>query len=574
MAANVAFEARSHRRFVAVVAAAVFVPVAVLMVRVVHSGWLSSSDWADIELRTRDVGTLHTPLVGVYSRYGWNHPGPLLFYVLALPYRLLGAQGHGILAGALVVNAAAIACVGVVAWRRGRLVGSMLGLAIVLVLARALGAGFLVDPWNPFVIVLPLLAVVCLAWAAADGDVWALPVAVGVGSFVVQSHAGAALAVIAPIGVAVIVLAIDVRRGRGARLKPVAFTTAAVAVVGWLPPVIQQFQSGGGNLGELIRFWTRSHDHTTGWSLGARIVGRQLAIPAPWFGGHERVAAFTGGVEPGWTVPFALILLIGAGVVAVRKRDRQSLTVGAMALAVVLAAAFSAAHIVDTPFDYIVRWMWAVGATVWLAILWTFWRALPPRFRPERAGAGVGAAVIAVLALTLTAGALHAEFPVQSDQRSIARVAPAVRRALANLRGPVLIDATGDFRSDLAADGVLLVAVHAGIDARLPRRYAIRVGTAHTISESSARSTVIVAVDAEIERYRAQPSYRELAGYDPLSPGERAFHTAVDREAARAYAAGAAAFERFAVAHRRDRARVHALDERGPRIALFLRKRD
>ena len=28
--------------------------------------------------------------VGPYSRYGWNHPGPLLFYVLAVPYKLLG----------------------------------------------------------------------------------------------------------------------------------------------------------------------------------------------------------------------------------------------------------------------------------------------------------------------------------------------------------------------------------------------------------------------------------------------------------------------------------------------------
>ena len=76
-------------------------PVFVLLVRVLLSGWLSSSDWAAIELRTRDVGTWRTPLVGPYSRYGWNHPGPLLFYVLAVPYRMLGAQGRGILAGAV-----------------------------------------------------------------------------------------------------------------------------------------------------------------------------------------------------------------------------------------------------------------------------------------------------------------------------------------------------------------------------------------------------------------------------------------------------------------------------------------
>lgn len=573
MAANVAVGARSDRRLVAVVAGVLIVPAAVLLVRVIHSSWLSSSDWADIELRTGDVGTWHTPLVGAYSRYGWNHPGPLLFYVLALPYRLLGAQGHGILAGALIVNAAAIACVGVVAWRRGRLAGLTLALTVVLVLARALGAGFLVDPWNPYVIVLPLLAVVSLAWAAADGDLWALPIAVGIGSFVVQSHVGAALAVIAPISVAVVVVAVDARRGRSEGLRPVAFGATAVAVVCWLPAVIQQFQPGGGNLGDLIRFWTASHASTTGWSAGARIVGRQLSIPAPWFWGHERVIAFTGGVEPGRTVPFALILLIGAGVVAVRRRDRQSVTLDAMALAIVLAAVFSAAHIVDTPFDYIVRWMWTVGATVWLAILWTFWRALPPRFRSEPAVARVGAAAIVALALTLAVGAVHAEFPVQSDQRSLVRVAPAVRRELGELRGPVLVGGTGGFRSDLAANGVLLIAIHAGIDARLPRRSAIQVGTSHTISESSARSIVVVAVADDIEKYLSNPLYRSLAGYDPLSPDERAFHAAVDAEVARAYAGGVTDFKRWSATHRSEQSRVHDLDERGPRIELFLRNR-
>ena len=357
------------RRLEWVVVGLLVVPAFILLVRVLDSGWLSSSDWADIELRTRDVGTTHTPLVGAYSRYGWNHPGPLLFYVLALPYRALGARGPGILAGALFVNSAAIACIGGVLWRRGRIVGLTLGLAIVLVLARALGAGFLVDPWNPYVIVLPLLAVFVLAWAAADGDLWALPIAVGIGSFVVQSHVGAALAVAAAIGVAVWAVVLDARRGRGARLKPVALTATAVAVVCWLPPVVQQFQSGGGNLGDLIRFWTRPHENTTGWFAGARIVFQQLAIPAPWISGHERVAATTGGVEPHWNVPVALILLVAAGMVAMRERDRQSLTLDAVVLAVVLAAVVSAARVVDTPFFYIVRWMWTVGAIVWIAIL-------------------------------------------------------------------------------------------------------------------------------------------------------------------------------------------------------------
>ena len=150
-----------------IVAAAVAIPLLVLAVRTTMSHWLSFSDWALIELRTRDVGSKDTALVGPYSRYGWNHPGPLLFYALALPYRLLGAQGKGLLLGSLLVNTASLAAIGVVCWRRGRALGLVLGGAVVLLLVRALRPDLLVDPWNPYVIVLPMLAVVALCWAAS-----------------------------------------------------------------------------------------------------------------------------------------------------------------------------------------------------------------------------------------------------------------------------------------------------------------------------------------------------------------------------------------------------------------------
>ncbi|MGO9877564.1 MAG: hypothetical protein ACLPVY_27655 [Acidimicrobiia bacterium] len=559
------------RSLVWVVAGLVAVPVFVLLVRVLHSGWLSSSDWAAIELRTRDVGTPHTPLVGPYSRYGWNHPGPLLFYVLAVPYRILGSQGRGILAGALAVNAAAIGLVGVVLWRRGRVAGLTLGLLVVLLLARALGTGFLVDPWNPYVIVLPLFAVVCLAWAATDGDLWAFPAAVGVGSFVVQSHVGVTLAVLAAIGVAAVIVVVDARRDGFAQLKTVAVVSLAVAFACWLPPLLQQLEHEPGNLGELTHFFLRPHATVTGWSTGARIVGQQLSIPAPWFTGHESVNAFTDGVDPHWHVPIALILLIGAGLVARRRHDRQSLTLDALALAVVFAAVFSAAHIVDTPYNYIVRWMWTVGALVWLAIVWTAWRALPVGIRRGRTASRLSAALIAVLAAWLAVTAIHATFPDQADQASLVGIAPAVRRSLRELRGPVLLQAPLDFLSGQVAEGILLIAIHAGVDARLPDRSANAVGSAHTSSETSARSIVVVAVDESIDSYLNNPAYRSLAHYDPLSAKERAYHTMFDIQERDALSSANADPEAWLAAHQADLSRIHELDTRGPDIELFLK---
>jgi len=120
---------------------------------------------------------------------------------------------------------------------------------------------------------------------------------------------------------------------------------------------------------------------------------------------------------------------------------------------------------------------------------------------------------------------------------------------------------------------VLLIAIHAGIDARLDRRSANRVGTSHTISLASAGSVVVVAVDDAIDKYRSDPSYRDIAAYDPLSPEERAYHAAVDAGAQRAYAEGIADFKQWSALHQRDQRRLHVLDGRGPRIELFLRTR-
>ncbi len=88
------------------VVGALVAPFAVALVGLRGEPWYPTSDQAVIELRTRDVPG-QIPTSGVYSRYGFHHPGPALFWTLAGPYRLLGPRG--LVAGAMAVNAAAVA---------------------------------------------------------------------------------------------------------------------------------------------------------------------------------------------------------------------------------------------------------------------------------------------------------------------------------------------------------------------------------------------------------------------------------------------------------------------------------
>src|SRR5690242_6719515 len=96
--------ARAARLAPALAVAAFAVPVSAVVILATTHRWYPASDQAIIELRTWDVGSTASPLVGPFSRLGWNHPGPLLFWALAIPYRLLGASSSGLLLSAAIIN--------------------------------------------------------------------------------------------------------------------------------------------------------------------------------------------------------------------------------------------------------------------------------------------------------------------------------------------------------------------------------------------------------------------------------------------------------------------------------------
>ncbi|MFN8039982.1 MAG: hypothetical protein U0Q07_12300 [Acidimicrobiales bacterium] len=212
------------------------VAVPFLVNAVVSAGldWHPVSDRAVIVARVADVLGGDTPLVGAYSRFGFNHPGPLGAYVLAPLWAARPQAGSVLAAGALVNGVAAVAAVAVVRRRAGTL--PALGVAaMVLVLARSLGPVLVRDPWNPWLPVLPFLLFVVAVWAMATGSRWSLPLAVGAGSFVVQEHVGY-VPVVAVLGVwGVVALAAEAlaeHRRAGATPEAVDVGSAVVGAAG------------------------------------------------------------------------------------------------------------------------------------------------------------------------------------------------------------------------------------------------------------------------------------------------------------------------------------------------------
>lgn len=127
-------------------------------------------------------------LLGPYSRFGWHHPGPELLYILALPVRLFEPTGPGLYLGTVLINGVASVAVVAFTWRRyGRHAG--LWSAVVMDgLCLALSLVALRYPWNPYLIVLPLV-LFALLWAdAISGGLGSLAWWAAVGSYGVQTH--------------------------------------------------------------------------------------------------------------------------------------------------------------------------------------------------------------------------------------------------------------------------------------------------------------------------------------------------------------------------------------------------
>ncbi|MGZ6870398.1 MAG: hypothetical protein ACXVHI_08890, partial [Frankiaceae bacterium] len=70
---------------------AVVLPV--LAVTVSRAPYAPDGDWATFEMGLRRLAEGHPPSVGVFSRFGWYHPGPALYYLMGGPYLLAGGAG-------------------------------------------------------------------------------------------------------------------------------------------------------------------------------------------------------------------------------------------------------------------------------------------------------------------------------------------------------------------------------------------------------------------------------------------------------------------------------------------------
>lgn len=494
--------------------------------------WRPSGDWAVLTMRVEDVGR-NSPLVGPYSRFGWNHPGPLIYWLLAIPYRLFGDRPEAILTAAATLNAITVAALSAVAWRRGRLPLVALTMGATAILIHAMGPAMIRDPWNPFITLLPLALTVFLVWSVVEGDYWMWPALAFVASFELQSHIGYLPMLLMLAGA---IAVITWRRKAFAALFPdsakqrmwIIGISVALLFGCWLPVVIDQV-TGTGNLGAIADYFLSPGDTPAGFGTALHVAADQLQFPAaPWLGRSE-VAGLDGALLGSELL--ALVLPIAAMAaalwLAVRARTYAAMRFQLVVIASAIGGLLATARVIGPLFDWVVRWWWVLASLWWLSIAWVLvaaaWKLLPTRAAGQIA-TGALAVAATVVALAATGPVIDATSTTPPPSPSTGIVLNGfLDQTLSALEGsgPLLVVTTGSVRGDYG-DALRLQLERAGIKVVAESNMVTHLGPERSEANRTPVGTLWIVSADEIALFQDDPAMTFIAGWDPLTPQERA----------------------------------------------------
>ncbi|MEX2292556.1 MAG: hypothetical protein WD691_02110 [Acidimicrobiales bacterium] len=516
------------------------VPLLVALAGFRRDPWTPVLDLAMTELRVRDVGGSHTPLVGLPGRIGslaqqGSHPGPLSFYALAPTYRLLGSTAWALQAATVLVHVVAMGVALVIARRRG---GRALILAVAVLLAVLLagyGGGVLTEPWNPYLPLLWWVVVLLGVWSVLDGDLAMLPVVAVAGSFCGQTHVpylGLC------IGIAALTAGSLARRwirtpGDRGRIRRWSIMTLALGVLLWTPPTIDQARHDPGNYRQLVDHFAHPPEAARGLGVGVQDGLEHFDVAYLAWADLQDPGALVrppSGMQPSAARGAVLLVLwVMAAAASWRRRDRVLMAlhavVGASAFLMVLAIS----RIFGRVWYYLTLWGWVIGAVAALAVVWSVASLVGDHVRDRWPGVARGAPVVlAVLAVALTTrftasawDSQHADAPVAADLAAVvdetAAGLDANEGAATGRQGRYLVSWADAFHIGSQGYGLLNELERRGFDVGVDHSARVPATAHRVLDRSHATARIELATGVNVERWRAVPGAVEIVTFDPRS---------------------------------------------------------
>jgi len=484
--------------------AVILVPASVGLMRLLiglHRPFAHAGDAAVLETAVRRVAT-GTQTLGPYSRFGFHQLGPSYFFVQAPFSWLTGGSPRSLFIGALVINlGAAAACVAVVRRQLGEPAARWSAVVIVAYLL-ALTPALTSDPWNPYVLGTPLLLTILLAARAAAGSWLSAAWAMVSATFVVQTHLGAGITLVALFGLASVVAVVGWKHrdrpaqpGHGRR-RWVAFGLAAVLLgLFWIPPLVEQATHSPGNVTLLARFFRDSHpefDATVDHSLGTASEQVAAELAAVLFG---RPGA-DGNGEPAENALAAIGVLAAVVATAVgwRRRNLFLASLGVLSLGACGAAIWSTTRVVGEVLPYLVVWTGVLLLPVWIAA-----GLLVRRQAPRLLAVSVG-----LLGAILAWSMLRAPLPPVGDSPDVRTVTALARPWLAARGAHQVRIRIGEHDGWPLAAGLINELERDGIDVTVDREWASLFGDQFAPTEREAAEVWVTGATATAPTGRAQ----------------------------------------------------------------------
>ena len=392
--------------------------------------------------------------VGAYSRFRWNHPGPVFFYALAPLYALSGGREYSLEWTVLIINLLATFALVTLMVRYGDWpfgVGTMVALSVYFFRpSQGTYTGFgdlLSSPWNPHAPMLPLALLMVLCAGLAAGRVSALPGVVLCASFVSQTHIG-----MAPTAIAIAVVAVagfllstmqqpvvgipaEARNTGGPQtISFWIFAAVWLLVLMWALPLTEQIRNGAdGNLTQILNTFgndSSSETPSAAAAFAALAYAYETAVQpsASVAGGGGYLSAESLDPSTGFWVVLQLVLLTAACAWAAWKRRSFPAALFVVCLVTAGVAFWSITQVRGRLGYYLVFWISISSAVNIAALIGTLLSWASNRFDPrgKRVPPLVGQVLIAGFLLLLFAhGAWHVE---DSHRRALRGEGPHYRQ--------------------------------------------------------------------------------------------------------------------------------------------------
>jgi hypothetical protein len=359
-----------------------FISLLVLFFSVAKDGtrdFFLMGDEAALELRVVNA-TKNIQFLGPYSRFGWNHPGPIYFYLLLPIYVLFSMGTQSLYVGAIFINILSLLTLLYFIFKsKNNYFFYFMAFFLSLYIYYFLGLPVFRSIWNPHVTILPFGALIFICAYMSLGNIKILPLAVLLASFIVQTHVAYVPAIMVIVLMSLLLYSLDKwRLNKTIKsifskevLKTVSISTGIFLVL-WILPIVELFSKPRGNLRELASyFFHSSGGHSAGESISAvsgitnapLLKFLNIFFPNLNVTSHQALFIF---------FLLQIILVIAAGIVNFKHGKKYQLYLLVFGLAGLIVSVISVTRITDEIHIYLVKWMSMIGFINWCIICFTF----------------------------------------------------------------------------------------------------------------------------------------------------------------------------------------------------------